>query len=134
MDPSAGVVVGCAVVTLVVGANRALYFWKGTPGSAVAQVVQEASANDMKLWTAVLLPVFGSIMLLALFFFLNWLKYLLLVLFAFAAFTAVIVVLSPLFDLLIAKLGVQTFIRYVLLYVSWVLCCLCAVVVRENVL
>eukprot|EP01087_Luapelamoeba_hula_P013868 TRINITY_DN4000_c0_g1_i2.p1 TRINITY_DN4000_c0_g1~~TRINITY_DN4000_c0_g1_i2.p1 ORF type:complete len:393 (+),score=19.05 TRINITY_DN4000_c0_g1_i2:86-1264(+) len=111
MDPSAGVVVGCAVVTLVVGANRALYFWKGTPGSAVAQVVQEASANDMKLWTAVLLPVFGSIMLLALFFFLNWLKYLLLVLFAFAAFTAVIVVLSPLFDLLIAKLGVQTFIR-----------------------
>lgn len=100
LDPSAFILISCAAVTIFIGARRSLSFYKtafdGT--TAIGQAMEEASGNEIKIATAILLPVFGSLVLLALFYFLDWLKYVLLVIFTLACFVSILAVFTPFYE------------------------------------
>lgn len=70
-------------------------------------------ANELKVHTAVLLPIVGSIMLVALFYFLDQLSILLVIIFSFSSFVSITYALAPAFGLLARKLRLAPDYQYV---------------------
>jgi len=98
VDPATFVLLLSAALSILYGSYRSIGFLITLKESL------ELDTNTVKVRTAILLPIFGSIFLVALFFWLRWLYWLLLVLISLIALTAVAFVIYPYVDKLLTKL------------------------------
>jgi hypothetical protein len=101
LDPSWGLLLVVVLVTIFVGAVRSLSFFVL---QSQHHSTEAREANELKVGMAVLLPVIGSVMLVVLFYFLDWISYLLVVVFSLSSFVSVTYALSPFFAVLARKL------------------------------
>lgn len=112
MDPSWGLLLVVVLCTLYAGAVRSLSFLAVQTQRGAADARE---ANELKAYTAVLLPVLGSVMLVVLFFYLDWLSTFLVIVFSISSFVSVTYALSPMFDLLASKLRLPPEYQYLTL-------------------
>jgi hypothetical protein len=98
------------LVTLYVGAVRSLSFFVLQTQHHSTEVRE---ANELKVGMAVLLPVIGSVVLVVLFYFLDWISYLLVIVFSLSSFVCVTYALSPFFSTLARRLHLSPEYRFV---------------------
>jgi len=91
IDPATIFLFSVALCTILYGAYRSLHF-----PDLFKDQEEEIEKNSLKVKTAIILPIFGSILLIALFFFLNWLVYLLIILLSFSSLVGVTYAFYPL--------------------------------------
>lgn len=102
-DPSLWLLLVVVMCTIFYGAVRSLNLFIAQLGHS-AGARQAREAHDMKPYMAVLLPIIGSVMLMVLFFFLDWLGNFLIIVFAISSFISTTYALNPMFDFITQKL------------------------------
>eukprot|EP01088_Endostelium_zonatum_P013809 TRINITY_DN2867_c1_g6_i1.p1 TRINITY_DN2867_c1_g6~~TRINITY_DN2867_c1_g6_i1.p1 ORF type:complete len:402 (-),score=118.09 TRINITY_DN2867_c1_g6_i1:22-1227(-) len=101
LDPTTFILVFIVLCTIYIGTEYHLYFQSHlirfqNSLNTSTETPLTSSSNDLKLLTALLLPLFGSVFLLLLFYFLNIFQYLLIILFSFSSFFALSFTIYPL--------------------------------------
>jgi len=99
-----------AVSTIWYGSRAGLHVFE-----TFSESIEVIEKNSVKTWTAIILPIFGSILLILLFFFLNWLVYLLIALLALSSLIGVSFTFYPLFNRLVqlCKIEREWSVRYI---------------------
>jgi len=96
------IMLATACTTIWYGSRRATKLQE-----TFAESMEVIEQNSVKTWTAIVLPIIGSLFLVLLFFFLDWLYYLLIALMAFAALIGVSFTFHPLFEWFTKKIKIE---------------------------
>lgn len=96
------IMLATACITIWYGSRRATKLQE-----TFAESIEVIEQNSVKTWTAIVLPIIGSIFLILLFYFLDWLTYLLIGLMAFAALIGVSFTFQPLFEKITKSISLE---------------------------
>lgn len=95
VDPTTFLMIAIALCTILYGAWNSIHFFEKI-GSTL-----DIEENPVKIKTAILLPILGSVVLIILFYFLHWIGYFLKAIFTITSLTAVTFVAYPFVDRLV---------------------------------
>jgi len=99
LDPNNFLLITIASGTILYGSRRSNSFFLHFKDSL------ELEKSTVKTRTAILMPIIGSIMLVLLFFFLDWMMYLLIVIMSISSLSAFGFIIYPLFDWIFNRFG-----------------------------
>jgi len=100
-DPSTAVLVSVASLCILYGCYRSRDFFTSFKDEL------QLEESSLKMKTAIALPIIGSVMLVLLFFFMNWLVYLLKALLSFSSLSGVSFVVFPYVGAVVRRLDLQ---------------------------
>eukprot|EP01119_Soliformovum_irregulare_P019583 TRINITY_DN6232_c0_g1_i1.p1 TRINITY_DN6232_c0_g1~~TRINITY_DN6232_c0_g1_i1.p1 ORF type:complete len:349 (-),score=67.30 TRINITY_DN6232_c0_g1_i1:35-1054(-) len=101
IDPSTPVLILLAGFTILYGAVRSAAFYAEFKESL------ELEQSSVKMWTAIIMPIVGSVFLVLLFYFLDKIVWLLFIIFTCTSTVGATFVAYPFVERIVAKLGVE---------------------------